>query len=263
MATAILGLSTGVASAKLPAAAYNPALYAQDRLARALAYPNNGGVIAGLQLTANKSTVTSGQCLVGPFYVAFTGSQVISGLTAGAAARRYIYVRADGGSPASGTCDIVARTTSAALFNPDGITYAARLGYVVMSTNKVSGAHNSGSVAFPRSKPWTISKGALTRAGLTGATTAPTVTKDLRYSGALMQSRTRTVSVSGGVVVGLAGTGAWTAVGSGGATAGPVVTKDLRFSGAVLQSRTRTIVVTKGIVTASATTGAWTAVPTA
>lgn len=262
MGTAILGLTTGVASAKLSAVKYNQGLYSEDRLARVLAYPNNGGVIAGLQLTAAKSTVTSGQVILGPFYASFTGSQAISGLTAGVGTRRYIYARADGGSPASGTVDIVARTTSAALLNPDGITYAARLGYVVMSTNTVSGVYNSGSVAFPRSKPWTITKGAFTRAGLTGATTAPTVTKDLRWSGALMQSRTRTVSVSGGVVLALAATGAWASVGSGGGTASPSVTKDLRFSGAVLQYRTRTVVVTKGIVTATATTGAWTAVPT-
>jgi hypothetical protein len=157
MATAILGLNTNSVGDKLSAVQYNKGLYAEDRLARVIGYQNNAGVIAGLQLTVNKSTVTSGQCLVGPFYVSFTGSQVISGLTAGVAARRYIYARADGGSPASGTFDIVARTTSAALLNPDGITYAARLGYVVMSTNKVSGVYNSGNANFPRSKPLTIS----------------------------------------------------------------------------------------------------------
>lgn len=212
MATAILGLTTGNASAKLSAVKYNQVLYAEDRLARALAYPNNGGVIAGLQLAAAKSTVTSGQAIVGPFYVAFTGSQVISGLTAGAAARRYIYARADGGSPLSGTVDLVARTTSAALLNPDGITYSARLGYLVMSGSVVSGAHNSGSVAFPRDKPWTITKGALTRAGATGVTGGPTVITALRLSGAVTEYKTRTLSFSGGVCWATATTSAWTNV---------------------------------------------------
>lgn len=214
MSTTVLGMSTYAAAEVPTAAGWNSSLYALDRVARVLAYPNNGGVVSGWQLAAAKSTVTSGAGVIGPFYCQTTASQVISGIVSGAGTLNYIYARADSGSPASGTVDFVARTTSGALLNPDGITYAARIGYLKMNAGAVSGAYNSGSVTFPRSKPWTVNvRNRLVQpGGATGAVTTQALQNALRYSGAALQYQTRTLTLVNGMVTALATTGAWTTV---------------------------------------------------
>ncbi len=126
MATTYLALLNGVATgAPLPAADWNKFTGAVDRQA-ALQYALWGsGRLTGWGITSGTSCVASGTGQVGGCYCVTTVSQAISGLASGT---MYVFAKTDAGSPASGTIDFVARTTSGTVTNADGVTAAVILG---------------------------------------------------------------------------------------------------------------------------------------
>lgn len=126
MATTYLALLNGTTSGQaISAANWDKLTGAVDRQA-AMQYALWGsGRLAGWSLTSGTSCVASGSGQVGPCYCATTASQAISGLASGT---MYIFAKTDAGSPASGTLDFVARTTSGAVANSDGVTAAVLLG---------------------------------------------------------------------------------------------------------------------------------------
>lgn len=210
MATTIYGLDTYTAHAKLSAASWNEAVQALDRVGRVLAAPRANGVVSGWQFGASASTVTSGAGVVGPNYCKTTAAQSISGLVNGT---NYVFARAKGGSPASGTVDFVARASTSAITNADGVTYATRIGYIVKTAGAISGVHSSGTAVHPRDKLFTTDRNALVApGGFTGLTTTQALLDGMRYSGAVLQYRTRTITLKGGLVTAVATTGAWTTV---------------------------------------------------
>jgi len=150
MATTMFGLPTFSDHSEVLSADFNQIPWAVDRLGRAVDAARNQGVIAGWQAASGVSTITSGQGVIGGCYCVTTGSQAISGLQA--SSTNYLFARLNSGSPTSGTVDFVARLTSSPLTNPDGATYAVRLGYVTMSGNTISGVYGSGTSTFPRDK---------------------------------------------------------------------------------------------------------------
>lgn len=127
MATTYLGLVNGCAAAgSLAATAWNQMAGAQDRGGGLMMYSLfSGGRKTGWSLQSGTSTVTSGTGQVGACWCSNTASQAISGLSA---ATCYVFAKADSGAAASGTVDFVARTTSTAITNYDGITPAVLLG---------------------------------------------------------------------------------------------------------------------------------------
>ncbi len=195
MSTTLLSLPTYTGPAMLPATAWNGLVYTVDNLNRAFAADGARGVVSGWGLTVAKSTVTSGGGIVGGAYAKTTGSQLISGLQNG---RNYIYARADGGTPASMTVDFIARLTSTAVTNQDGVTYTARLGYLQRTAGAVSGVYPSGTANWPRDKV------------LSGVTETRALLDGVRYSGAVLQYRSRNLQLNHGIVIGTATTGAWT-----------------------------------------------------
>jgi hypothetical protein len=130
MATTYLQLLNGAATGDpLPAASWNKAAGAVDRIAQVPYNLLGAGIKSGWNITSGASTVTSGMGLIGACWCRTTAAQAISGLAAGST--NYVYAKADAGSPASGTLDFVARATSAGVTNTDGVTAALYVGKAV------------------------------------------------------------------------------------------------------------------------------------
>jgi len=126
MATTYLALLDGTATGDtLTAASWNKVTNAIDRGALTEYSLWGTGRKSGWGITSGASTVATGGGLVGGCWCATAASQAISGLSAGT---RYVFARADAGSPASGTIGFVARATSATVTNADGVTEACLLG---------------------------------------------------------------------------------------------------------------------------------------
>lgn len=154
MATTYLALLNGVASGDtLSAADLNKANTTLDRIGLKVYALLGSGRLSGWGLTSGGTTVASGAGAVGACYCTTTTSQVISGLAVGA---NYVFAKTDTGSPASGTIDFVARATSAAITNADGITNAVLLG-------KATYATGTGITAVDSTlrSSWTIDHGSL------------------------------------------------------------------------------------------------------
>jgi hypothetical protein len=127
MPTTYLSLLSGtVTGAALPAADWNKAAAVVDRTGGLLYAIFGSGRLSGWTLTSGASTVTSGAGQVGACWCKTTAVQAISGLASGST--NYVFAKTDAGSPASGTVDFVARLTSAAVTNTDGVTAAVCLG---------------------------------------------------------------------------------------------------------------------------------------
>lgn len=242
MSTTLLGLPTYTGPNMLSAATWNKTVQALDNANRALALQFNKGVTSGWQLSTTKSTVTSGAGVVGGLFARTTASQVISGLANG---RNYVFARADGGTAASQTIDFIARATSAAITNPDGVTYATRLGYLQRTAGVCSGATNSGNVGFPRDKLFVLSANKAVFPG--GAKLWTTGATSLRTVGGFVVSGT--LRALGAIYASTTGSGI---------TENRNVIDAVRLSGAVTEYRTRQLTINRGLIIATATTSAWT-----
>lgn len=127
MATTYLALLNGVSSGDtLEAANWNKVTDANDRTGYMFYGLLGGGRVNGWGITSGTSTVASGTGNVGACWCVTNSSQVISNLAD--SSTNYVFAQTDAGSPASGTIDFVARTTSAAITNADGETNAVLLG---------------------------------------------------------------------------------------------------------------------------------------
>lgn len=116
------GKNTGDAVAASELNKWNNAV---DAGARKLYELLGQGCLSGWSITSGTSTISSGSAAIGACHCITTTSQAISGLASGT---MYVFARTDAGSPASGTVDFVARTTSATVTNYDGVTDALLLG---------------------------------------------------------------------------------------------------------------------------------------
>lgn len=126
MATTYLALLNGVASGNtLEAADWNKVTEANDRTGYMFNSLLGGGRVSGWGIASGTSTIASGTGNVGACWCATNAAQAISNLAAGT---NYVFAKTDAGSPASGTIDFIARTTSAAITNADGQTNAVLLG---------------------------------------------------------------------------------------------------------------------------------------
>lgn len=126
MATTYLALLDGVVSEDaFGHADHNKITNALDRQALMGYSLWAGGRNSGWGVTSGTSTIAAGAGQVGPCWCVTGGAQAVSGLASG---QQYVFAQTDVGSPASGTVDFVARGTSAAITNADGITNAVLLG---------------------------------------------------------------------------------------------------------------------------------------
>lgn len=154
MATTYLGLLSGTATGDaLSAANVNKLTGAVDRNGAMMYGLFSGGRVTGWTLTSGAATVVSGTGQVGACWCVTTGSQSVSNLTSGT---NYVFAKTDAGSPASGTVDFVARTTSAAIANADGVSNAVLLGKGTYNTT-------SGFIAVDATMrtDWQLDHGAL------------------------------------------------------------------------------------------------------
>jgi hypothetical protein len=132
MATTYLALLNGTVTGQaLPAADWNKTVGAVDRTGGLLYALFGSGWLRGWQLTSGATTVTSGAGQVGACFCSTTAAQAISGLAVGA---NYVFAKGKAGSPASGVVDFVARATSAAVTNADGVTTAVLIGKATYAT---------------------------------------------------------------------------------------------------------------------------------